>query len=398
MSFRSTVLAAAAFLASANAHIIMAKPVPYSVDKVDSGPINAQQFPCKSNLGFTVSEETTMAVGESQPLSFKGSAVHNGGLCQLSVAMTREPTADTVFKVIKTIEGGCPGLDSATKDFTFELPDSIPNGKATFAWTWMPVSSGGPEFYMNCAPIAVSGGASDDSKFKDLPDMLVANLEGKTTCKQVANTILKAPNPGSVVETGDTAHPLQAPTGECGATGSAPPADSPAPGGSSSAAQEPASSSAAEQPATSSAAGQPTSAPAQPTAVPSNPGGIFAPGASSGVSQSTVTTLVTITSASSAVAAPTAPAGTGSPAEPTAPAAAPSSGAPSSGGSSCTENGAVVCNGATQFGLCNNGQVVWQAVAAGTTCSNGVISKRAYNGRIARPRRVIPGKEFTPDN
>jgi len=61
---------------------------------------------------------------------------------------------------------------------------------------------------------------------------------------------------------------------------------------------------------------------------------------------------------------------------------------PSSGNASgtCTTNGAVVCNGERQFGICNFGQVVWQDVAAGTTCSGGVISKRGYNGRIARIR------------
>jgi len=47
-------------------------------------------------------------------------------------------------------------------------------------------------------------------------------------------------------------------------------------------------------------------------------------------------------------------------------------------------DGAIVCNGSTQFGLCNFGKVVFQDVSAGTTCSNGVIQKRGYNGRIVR--------------
>jgi hypothetical protein len=237
----------------------------------------------------------------------------------------------------------------------------------------MPVSSGGAEYYMNCAPIEVSGGASDESKFNELPDMLRANLEGLTTCKQVPNTVLQAPDPGQVVENLDESRERAAPTGDCGATGSTPPTE----GGSSSAAQQPATSA----PAASSApnGGQYTQPAASPTAtaVPSNPGGVFAPSASSGAGQSTVTTLVTVTGSPSAQV-PTAPAGTGTPAQPTTP--------PTTGGSTCSENGAVVCNGETQFGLCNNGQVVWQEVAAGTACKDGVISKRGYNGRIARPR------------
>ena len=58
-----------------------------------------------------------------------------------------------------------------------------------------------------------------------------------------------------------------------------------------------------------------------------------------------------------------------------------SSGSSSSGsaGSSgqCTTDGAIVCNGSTQFGVCDHGSVVWQVVAAGTTCSNGAILKRS---------------------
>lgn len=147
MSIRSVLVAASALLATANAHIIMASPVPYSVDKVDSSPITAEQFPCKSQNGFTVSTMNSMKVGESQKISFKGSAVHGGGSCQLSYTQDTTPTKNSVFKVIKSIEGGCPGVDGV-KEFDFTLPDSIPNGKGTFAWTWFSKLSGAPELYM----------------------------------------------------------------------------------------------------------------------------------------------------------------------------------------------------------------------------------------------------------
>jgi len=225
-SFRNTLFAAAAVLAAtANAHIIMENPVPYSRDKIDNGPISAGQFPCKAQNGFTITENNKIAVGESHPITWKGSATHNGGTCQLSVALTQEPTADTVFKVIKTFEGGCPGKDGPRTDLTFELPESIPNGEHTFAWTWMPVSSGQPEYYMNCAPIEVTGGASDESGFSQLPDMLVANLPGKTDCTQVVNTILKVPNPGDVVESLDDSTTKSPPTGSCGTSGGSPPVE-----------------------------------------------------------------------------------------------------------------------------------------------------------------------------
>lgn len=145
--FFQSIVAVAAVLATTNAHMIMTEPVPYSVDKINSDPISKAQFPCKSQNGFTVSTMNQMAVGEEQRLSFSGSAVHGGGSCQLSVTMDTEPTANSVFKVIKSIEGGCPGVDGA-KNYTFSLPDSIPNGKATFSWTWLAKLSGGRELYM----------------------------------------------------------------------------------------------------------------------------------------------------------------------------------------------------------------------------------------------------------
>jgi hypothetical protein len=407
MSFRSIIVAAAAIFATINAHIIMEQPVPYSVDKIDNSPISGSQFPCKSQNGFAVSTMNAMAVGEQQTIKFKGTAVHGGGSCQLSVTQDMEPTANSVFKVIKSIEGGCPGVDGTTNEYSYELPDSIPNGNATFAWTWFSKMSGAPELYMNCAPISVTGGASDTSKFDALPDMFVANI-GKG-CTSPQNFATKFPNPGQVVEMGNT-NDQEAPTGSCGATGSAP-AESSAAGGEPSSAP---TSAAAGQPsaASTSAAndGQyhaPTSAAAVSSALPSNgSGGVFAPGASSALAvtsstavvpsavpiASTSTTLVTVTGTPSAPSA-TVPLGTGSPAASSTPST------PSAGGSgTCTENGAIVCNGTDQFGLCNNGEVVWQAVAVGTTCSNGIVTKRGYNGRITRPRWssrrvVVPGRD-----
>ncbi|KAF2738374.1 hypothetical protein EJ04DRAFT_428963 [Polyplosphaeria fusca] len=333
MSLRSALLAAATLMASANAHVLVSKPVPYSVDKLDNSPITGAQYPCKAQNGFTVSEMNSMKVGEEQTLQLKGSAIHGGGSCQLSVTTDTEPTANSKFKVIMSMEGNCPkGTDAS---YSFKLPDSIPNGKATFAWSWFSRLSGAPELYMNCAPIDVTGGASDTSAFDQLPDLLVANIgEGCTT---VANMNTKFPNPGENLITDNSLAESQPPTGNCGASGNSPGGNSPG------------------SPASSGAAGAPSSpASSAPAAGPSQP-------------------------AESAPAAPSSPASPSSPA--------------TGGGQACTENGAVVCNGADQFGICNNGQVVWQAVSAGTTCSNGAIQKRTnyirqLKGRVARPRVI----------
>lgn len=368
MSPITNIWAVAALLASsASAHMIMREPVPFSVDKVDSGPITASQFPCKSQLGFTVSTMNQMAVGEKKQLSFKGSAVHGGGSCQLSITTDKEPTASSKFKVIKSIEGGCPGVGAgggngvegtdAGNVYDFELPDSIPNGQVTFAWTWMPKLSGAPEFYMNCAPVMVSGGASDTSKFDELPDLFVSNIN---ECKTPVGGSVKFPNPGAVLQDGGTGD-VKAPTGQCAASNGNNggngnnPVNAPVP--------------------------SPSKAPTV-TAAPKNPGGVFAPGASSPAAPapatSTATTMVTVTGP--AVGVPT------SPAVPSV----PSNGTPSTGGNSCSENGAVVCNGPKQFGLCNNGEVVWQAVAEGTTCADGKIQKRHALAHIKARRFMKP--------
>jgi hypothetical protein len=382
MSFQSIFLAATALLATANAHVMMKAPVPYSVDKLDTSPISKSQYPCKSQNGFTVSTMNPMAAGSKQTLQLSGSAVHGGGSCQLSVSLDMEPTANSVFKVIKSMEGGCPGVDSQANSYDFELPTSIPNGKATFAWTWFSKLSGQPELYMNCAPIEVTGGASDKTAFNALPDMLVANLD--KSCESVPNSAIQFPDPGSVVTKGTT-NDLKPPTGSsCGKASGTTPADPSAPAGQPSSAPK---SSAIAQPSLPAGGASPVAPKPSTTATPpSNPGGVFAPGASNIASApaQTSTTLVTVTGTPVA-AQPTVPAspGTGTPAQP--------SSAPSTGGganTTCSTNGAIVCNGEKQFGLCNNGNVVWQDVAAGTACTNGIVSKRSLNSRVRRSSRA----------
>lgn len=69
---------------------------------------------------------------------------------------------------------------------------------------------------------------------------------------------------------------------------------------------------------------------------------------------------------------------TGSPSSSSGNSASGSSSSGSAGSSGqCTTDGAIVCNGSTQFGICDHGNVVWQALAAGTSCSNGAILKRS---------------------
>jgi hypothetical protein len=384
MSFRSAILAAAFLATAAKAHVTMQEPVIFSQDKalIDTAPITAEQYPCHSQYGFEITKLNSIAVGAPMKAVLKGSAIHGGGSCQLSVTTDTTPTKDSKFKVIKSWEGNCPMDTNAELEYT--LPDSIPTGKATFAWTWFSLLSGGPEMYMNCAPIDVTGGASDTTGFEALPDMLIANI-ASTTCKRVEGMPIKFPNPGAVlVSGGDKAATL--PTGDCGATGTTPPASSP------SAPSTPSVSPVASVPSTPSmspVASVPSAPGPQETELTCEPDETPAPSAAP-----------IATPAPSSVVAPS-PVATSTPvvAPPVASTAPlPVDPAPVTGGSSCSNNGALVCKSTTQFGLCNNGSIVWQAVAPGTTCVNGAIMKRSsafkasYNGRIVRSRTPVAYK------
>lgn len=141
---QKSIAAVLALAATTSAHMIMATPTPFSKDTLDNSPLTgAASYPCK--LGSASPETyykrdgivTTMAVGETQTLSFEGSAVHGGGSCQLAVTKDLAPSASTSWQVILSIEGGCPTKDggSDVSDYSFEIPDSVAAGDYTFAWT-----------------------------------------------------------------------------------------------------------------------------------------------------------------------------------------------------------------------------------------------------------------------
>ncbi|KAJ4367552.1 hypothetical protein N0V83_007136 [Neocucurbitaria cava] len=373
MSQKSTLLAAMLVMAplAANAHMIMANPLPYGHPNNSPLDPSGSDFPCKS-VPYTVNTMNEWPVGSSQYLSFTGSAVHGGGSCQISVTTDKALTKDSKWKVIYSIEGGCPASVAGNLDetknsdgrFNFTIPSELPNGEMSMAWTWYN-KVGNREMYMNCGPIKVSGGANDNTAFDALPDMAVANLAITPNCKTKESSDYTFENPGKYKISAGTG-PYVSLCGGAPSTGG----DAPAP-----APQQPAASqSPPANPGNSSACRAPSQAPVQ---------------------TSTLRTMVTVTaplgpaptSAQGNVSAPSAnspsaPQPSQAPAAPAAPAPAPSSG--TANGSSCSPDGSILCNGETQFGICNHGTVVWQAVAAGTKCQNDAIAKRDYAHRNMR--------------
>jgi len=409
MMYSTSILAAVLGLGSVgSAHMMMANPVPYGKSTLNNSPLDASgsDFPCKQRTGVYDAEgaSNTMALGSSQPLSFIGSATHGGGSCQISITYDENPTKSSTFKVIHSIEGGCPikGVagnngDSASAvdpdTYSFTIPSTLPTGTATLAWTWFN-KIGNREMYMNCAPVTITGASSkrsedddlmtrnitqlverDTAAFNALPDMFVANIGNG--CGTVDSTDLAFPAPGDSVEKDgiSTATPV-APTGSsCGSTV----AGAAATTGSGSGA--------------TSAASAATSAPVAASSASAISGGVFATVATSAGTQASATAPVAASSvaaspvvASSPVAsvvassaAPVAsPAGTGT----------VGTGSAFAAGTACTTEGMWNCIGGTSFQQCASGTwSVVQQVAAGTTCTSG--QNMTIDIVAGKPKRAI---------
>jgi hypothetical protein len=163
MFFASIILAVFRLATLGRSHMLMSTPVPYGKSSLDNSPLqdDGSDFPCKNRTGVYDPEgaNNIMPLGSVQPLEFIGSAVHGGGSCQISITYDLQPTNVSVFKVIHSIEGGCPAkntsgnLDSGSATspdpytYSFTVPPSLPTGNATIAWTWFN-KGGDREMYM----------------------------------------------------------------------------------------------------------------------------------------------------------------------------------------------------------------------------------------------------------
>lgn len=205
------IFLAALFAVQARAHMIMANPVPYSHETIDNSPLTSSNYPCKvtSDPATFYSQDgidNTYAAGSVQTLSFKGSAVHGGGSCQLAITNDMQPSADTDWRVILSIESGCPSTDgTSASTYNWTVPEDLEAGQYSFAWTWISKLAGQPEYYMNCAPITVtSSGSSKRSELvtrnEDYPELFVANLDSINSCKTSPGTDVVYPDPGPNVE------------------------------------------------------------------------------------------------------------------------------------------------------------------------------------------------------
>lgn len=227
----ATIAAAIAFLPMIEAHLAMVNPGVYG-DGVDPLPPlaeNGSNFPCAISSFNADGDGPTLNPGQGAEILLKGTAVHSGGSCQVSITYDQPPTKNSVWKVMKSFEGGCPvqangnlpdapggPLNNSLPPLGYTVPDGIPAGKATIAWTWFN-KSGNREMYMRCHKATIGGNGSKGA-YDALPDMFVAQLH-TTTCKVPEGISVKFPNPGSQVQGSGDGNP----TGDCGSKGGAAP-------------------------------------------------------------------------------------------------------------------------------------------------------------------------------
>ncbi|KAI1213159.1 lytic polysaccharide monooxygenase [Annulohypoxylon truncatum] len=367
--------------AAVNGHMIMANPKPFGGPDLDNSPLTSSNYPCKlkgdpATFYKTDGLDNTMAVGESQTLSFKGSAVHGGGSCQLAITQDMQPSATTSWQVIESIEGGCPSKSGQGADtYDWKIPDGVGPGNYVFAWTWISKLAGQPEYYMNCAPITVTGGKKRSnanetydliSRDNSFPELFVANLADINSCKTEPGTDPEYPDPGSNVVRPGTSNKFAKVQGDnCvpkgakssgGSSGSSGNVDTNAGSGSSDNGNSGSAPASDGGSASSAAASSSTGAPTPSGFVTS----VIQAGSSAPAFQAP----------SSAAAASSAP----SPAGSSSPAGSGSPGAGSAGGltGSCTSEGMFNCIGGTSYQQCASGSwsVVMQMPAT-TKCAPG---------------------------
>ena len=419
--FLESTVAVIAFLAFAtNAHMIMRTPVPYGKSTLNNSPMagDGSDFPCKQRPGVYDAEgaNNIAAIGDPQTLSFIGGATHSGGSCQVSLTTDLQPTKDTKWMVITSIEGGCPsnvtGNESEDATFTgastfqYTIPEGVSPGDYTIAWTWFN-KVGNREMYMNCGPMTVTAGKKKryapapkvSKRQTSFPDMFVANVGNGCATEETFD--YNFPDPGNqVISAGIGPYT----TLSCGAVGSGGAAEQPTGSGSAAATASATGSAGAGAGSAPTAAsggfaggnsGQYSQAPGDsaPTAslVPTS-----APAAASSANGGNQVIPVTISagegltpvSPSQSMTAPkyTNASAIKSPASPigTAPSAADPTGSSSTGSISgaagqmtgpCTDEGDWNCIDGTSFQRCASGS--WSAVIPvdpGMKCTPGKTS------------------------
>lgn len=156
--------------------------------------ILGSNFPCKGYQNDPWRATAEYTAGGHYNMTIAGSTTHGGGSCQLSLSYDNGAT----FKVIKSMEGGCP----LTQEYDFDIPANAPNGHALFAWTWYNLV-GNRELYMNCAQVQITGGSGSDFASTH-PDIFVANVNNGCETVEDVQTVFAHPGDQVIYAQGNT--------------------------------------------------------------------------------------------------------------------------------------------------------------------------------------------------
>ncbi|GAA5901841.1 uncharacterized protein JCM6883_000413 [Sporobolomyces salmoneus] len=141
---------------------------------------------CTSEILSALNPVATLVSGEDFEWNLGGTAVHNGGSCQVGISYD---SCETMVVLASWI-GGCP----LSLPYTFKVPDLPGADRAFFVWAWSN-RSGNRELYQNVAVVAVQGSASEFVG----PSMFRANTFGDGVCNNPETIDIVYPAPGDQV-------------------------------------------------------------------------------------------------------------------------------------------------------------------------------------------------------
>ena len=146
----AAIAAAVAFLPMIEAHLAMINPGVYRQgDPVPPLAEDGSNFPCTvTDFGNSNGEGPTLNPGQGAEIKLAGTAVHGGGSCQISITYDQPPNKNSVWKVMKSFQGGCPieaagnlplppsgePTSNSLPPLAYTVPAGLPAGKATIAW------------------------------------------------------------------------------------------------------------------------------------------------------------------------------------------------------------------------------------------------------------------------
>ncbi|POY70823.1 hypothetical protein BMF94_6236 [Rhodotorula taiwanensis] len=153
--------------------------------EADGSNFPAKKYATKAKLD-ALKPVATLVAGQEFSWNLGGTAVHNGGSCQVAISYDAMET----MVVIASWVGGCP----LSLPYKFKVPDLPGCDKCFFIWSWFN-RTGNREMYQNAAVVSISGKAK---QFVG-PQIYRINTFGKGVCSSAEGIDIMFPAPGDQV-------------------------------------------------------------------------------------------------------------------------------------------------------------------------------------------------------